>query len=586
LSAQGFDETAWQAWWLLARGQWLPDRDASRERVPTTPDAPLARLGEGAGTGRGAADLVREALTTRVAVPLLLELGAAANTQADLRASALLALARLSTGAPAQQLVLAAVRDPTTPQLVRESAALALGLFRRSRADQQLPACALDLLREAALELVDDERAPESARAFAAFALGLLGDQPFMAIGDEPPGQGLALQLWLRLARPRSASDLPVALLTALSQQPRAALPVALRDSLRALVVGRPVLGRRWEDRERSHALSALARLDPAASVADLLRVLGRRREADEVTRAAALAVGAHAGAWSAERRAEAWPVLQRALRDANDPWTRGLLRLALGRVLGADLASGSQTLAKGGAAQVLFDGTTSGALAERGYALLALALASRGALDGGETPEWVARARGLFLKGLSEGGQDDGLRAAHAVALGILGDRSATPGLVAVVGDREVGPQTRGHGAVALAQIDAHAPEALRALVITLSERTHEELRSQAALSLSWLHAREALPLLLRQVTDPQSSEHLLAQAAVALGRLGDLGAVGALAELARDGEHGEIGRALAVVALGLVLDPEPRPSLLRLAADANYPARTASLHELLTIL
>ena len=45
-------------------------------------------------------------------------------------------------------------------------------------------------------------------------------------------------------------------------------------------------------------------------------------------------------------------------------------------------------------------------------------------------------------------------------------------------------------------------------------------------------------------------------------------------------------MGRALAVVALGLVLDPEPRPSLQRVAVGANYPSRTPSLHELLSIL
>ena len=40
------------------------------------------------------------------------------------------------------------------------------------------------------------------------------------------------------------------------------------------------------------------------------------------------------------------------------------------------------------------------------------------------------------------------------------------------------------------------------------------------------------------------------------------------------------------AVVALGLLADPEPRPSLLRLTFQANYPARTDALHEAYSIL
>jgi hypothetical protein len=41
-----------------------------------------------------------------------------------------------------------------------------------------------------------------------------------------------------------------------------------------------------------------------------------------------------------------------------------------------------------------------------------------------------------------------------------------------------------------------------------------------------------------------------------------------------------------LVSFALGMLADPQPRPTLLRLSQNANYPSRTDSLHEAFTIL
>jgi HEAT repeat protein len=222
----------------------------------------------------------------------------------------------------------------------------------------------------------------------------------------------------------------------------------------------------------------------------------------------------------------------------------------------------------------------------ERGFAILALGLGARPVADAERAPAWVEEARRLLVTGLRKTSQDPGLRSAHAVALGLLGERTASEDLLALVLERDDPVDVRGHAAVALGQLGAARPEAQRALVLLLSEKRHEDLRAQAALGLSWLGSREALPLLLRQAAAPELSEHALAQVAVALGRLGSIESTGALVALAGDPSHGETVRSLGVVALGLVLDPESRSSLLRLALDANYPARTAALHELLTIL
>jgi hypothetical protein len=571
---------------LLARPLWLPSREDARRRAALTGEAPLASPGAPAVGSKDGSDAEREDLVARTAVPLLLELSGPSTKHEDLRASALIALARLSTTEPAIRRVVETASDRRAPQLVRESAALALGLFRRTDVAQRLPACDVERLREAALEVFDEEQAPDRVRAFAAYAIALLGDQPFLEGEAHGPELWVRL-LWARLARPRASAELPAALFSALGHQPAAALPPSVREQLRALVVGRRVLGLPWNARERGHALTALARLAPAASARDLVRTLGRSSESAEVLRAAALSVGAHGAAYGAEQRTALFDALVRAVDHASDPWTRGLLRLAQGRLLAADLSSGAGLLAASAAPRTLLAAAEQATGQERGYAILGLALAARATFhEGTGGAVWAQRARELMLEGLLRTREEDGERSANAVGLGLLGAEGAVPSLVPVVGDRSVGPRTRGHSAVALAQLQARGNESLRALVVALSERTHEDLRAHAALALSWLRSREALALLLRQAADPEASEHVLAQTAVALGRLGDVGAVPTLAALAADRAHGPQGRALAVVALGLVLDPEPRSSLARLAADANYPAATDALRELLTIL
>ena len=110
-------------------------------------------------------------------------------------------------------------------------------------------------------------------------------------------------------------------------------------------------------------------------------------------------------------------------------------------------------------------------------------------------------------------------------------------------------------------------------------------ELRAQAALGIALLGSGRASTQLLRQLRTGKT-ELLLAQVTIALGRLGELSAVHPLLEHASDEMRSELAQSLGVVALGLLVDPEPRPSLLRLTWSSFYTARTASLEEAFTIL
>jgi hypothetical protein len=550
-----------------------------------TDGAPLAEVGGAGAGGRDGRDRPREALAEKLGAPLFASLASDASALPDVRASALIALAKVANDTAARKVLRDVLHDARAPDMVRESAALAHGLLRRSSAEQRLAPGELGDVRQALLAVVDDVRAPERTRAFAAFALGLLGDQGF-TLAAEQEGRVLALALWSRLGRLESSSELPVALLTALGMQSSADVPNEVRDGLRGLVVGQKVLGYRWSDMERSHGLTALCRLWPGGSFRDVVRELSRARAPVEIVRAGAIAAGSNAAHWADESRAEAAGVLRRALGAAKDPWTRGLIRISLGRILAADMdahASGFSVtetvrLLAADARRVIDD--------ERGYAVLALAIAARPVARGAEGPAWAREAEALALEGVARPAEDDGVRAAYAVALGLLGAPAAAPVLETHLAERGLGPRTRSAGAVALGQIGLRTPEVVRALILTLMDRRQYDLRGDAALALSWLGTREALPLLLREAEDARAPERVLAEVAVALGRLGHLGAVDTLAAIAKDRRRGEASRALAVVALGLVLDPEPRPSLLRITAGANYPARTAALHEVLTIL
>lgn len=168
---------------------------------------------------------------------------------------------------------------------------------------------------------------------------------------------------------------------------------------------------------------------------------------------------------------------------------------------------------------------------------------------------------------------------------MGLAGIAEAREDLQRIVTDRNAQSELRGHAAVALGQIGGHVPEVERALSLALADPRDLDLRRQAALGLALVGGRTAAVQLMRQLKTGRT-ERLLAQVVVALGRLGDLDATVAIQSLASDEKHSELARSLAVVALGLLLDPEPRPSLLRLTAGSFYPARTDALDEAFTIL
>jgi HEAT repeat protein len=168
---------------------------------------------------------------------------------------------------------------------------------------------------------------------------------------------------------------------------------------------------------------------------------------------------------------------------------------------------------------------------------------------------------------------------------VGIAGTQNALPLLLGIVKDTHAECALRGHAAVSLGQLGRNTPEVQRVLFGAVAERKSIELRRQAALGLAFLGNRVVGPQLLKEF-ERADTEQSLAQIVIALGRLGDLKAVAPLVQYATDGSRTELRQALAIVALGMLADPEPRPTLLRLTQHANYPARTDALQEAFSIL
>ena len=577
-SAAGGDLNAsWETWWALNRLAYLPDRDAMDARRAVTP-----REGDDPHFGR-----TRRAEAARLELSPFLRGVAEPQSGArdDLVASALLALARVEAEPATVALLLRRLDDPRAAGIVRESAALALGLLRRSDAALGLPGDALDAVRDRLLAAFDDPALPARARAFCALSLGLLADQPYdEGVGRD--GRLVTRALWIRLGTEQAHRDLPVALLVALGMQPPAGVPDGVRESLEEAVLGKRVHGRSWDALERGHALSARLRLGGPGAAAFLRRVLESRRADRALLRAAFLGLEALSPLLDAEERAETGRALATVVERSSDPLTRGLGLLAVGHLLAADLRLVGPGDLRERLGRLLLDGATGGESPSSGFAALGLALAVRGVEPATrEDAAFLLEAKRALLAPLEKGRGSEDRRAAHAVACGLAGVEESRPLLLAVVGDRD-GPATlRGHAAVALGHLGRATPEVERALGVALADARGPDLRRQAALGLALLGGRGASAPLLRELAVGET-ELFLAQVVVALGRLGDLAAVRPVRAVAEDEERSELARALALVALGLLGDPEPRPSLLLLVRGTYYVERTDALHEAFTIL
>ena len=575
---------SWQTWWDLNRWAYFPDRGAlarAGRPVTLTGRPPDPALHPDRVLERKRAVICRDMIQ-----PFLLQrLDPQRRERPEVVAAASLALARSCHDLASVRLLIQ-LTDREGSLVERESAALALGMLRRDDEAQRFGGKTLDVVRTKLIALYDDPSVPTRARSFALFALGMLADQPYATeLGRH--GQLTIKCLWERLR----ARDLPrehtVALLTALGMHTAARLPEQLADDLRRIVFGRNIYRREWSADERSHACTALGRLDTPSTLATLQRVVSDRRLPTPVRRAGFVALGQKAATLESEQRVLAAQAIERGVRSSSDALTRGLAHITLGRLLGADLRAGaSAMLTRTDAASFLLGQARNAPADVHGFSVLALALSAREVNpDNPRAAAHASAAARLVLEEFQRAASNADRRAPLAVALGLIQAAEAAETLTTIVGDRRAPSELRGHAAIALGMLGRPERSTLAQLRQALNDHRSSSLSSKAALALSFISGRHDTRSLLDAMRK-EPTQWVQAQIAAALGHLGDVEAVDAVLALARDPGRSDETRALAVASLGLLGDPHARPGLFCLTRDANYFALTEALAEVFTIL
>ena len=159
----------WGTWWALNRWAYMPERGAIMRR---------RRVLTGVTEGLSREQLTRERralLARQVIEPFLLQQLDPKSGQGDtVNAAAMLALAKISSKESVLELVLKRAEDSEATLLERESAALAVGLLRRTDPKLRIDPISLDLARTRLLDISADTKAPIRTRCFAVFSLGML----------------------------------------------------------------------------------------------------------------------------------------------------------------------------------------------------------------------------------------------------------------------------------------------------------------------------------------------------------------------------------------------------------------------------
>ncbi len=585
-------ETSWNLWWRIAGERLVPAHRLARlAGAVATPGGAVP----GAAASAGAWVAERDRLVRERVVPLLLHLlDPASKAPPDVVASAAIALGKVAYEPEQAEPLLAWLGDEKAPDLAREGAALGLGLLRRTDPKRQLPAGLLDPVRARLLQefdrIVDGKhvQVPARARMIAILSMGLLGDQPFHTDPQSVSGRLMTSLLWQRFTvLPHKTVDAPIALVTAIGLEPPEGVPDGLRNDLLHLALGRKVRNRRYGAYVGAHALTAYVRLSGAEGRSAALRILGDARAEAGPRLAAVLAISEATRDMSAEERRVAARVLLDAAGRDEELLTAGLLDITLGRLVAADLADASDALlADGKVGALLFDHLEAEPWYLQGFSAIAVGIAAGAATGDGEARVALrTRARDRLRALLGDKTREASPRAAAALALGLARATDARDGLLAILrGSGDAG--IRGAAALALAWLGPGDPASVAALLaVVLDPNAPPEVREKAARALSALDATAATEKLVA-LLEKGGHAWQLAAVTTALGRLGDLAAVEPLARIAASDAYPELVRAMAVVGLGILGDPEERPSLERLLRALPYPMRTDALEELITIL
>lgn len=471
-------------------------------------------------------------------------------------------------------------------QIVEESAAIALGLLRRLK--PIFSASDLDQVREFLFGVFQDKKYQTRTRAFAAFAIGLLGDQP-SGSGRYAGAAATTAHLFQLLGDDYSSRDLRISLLMAIGLQPTTSITKDQRQLLRdGLYKGR--LGKtEISGLDQSYVALALGRIGNNEDITTLQRAMTNRRQRDNnVKRSCAIGLGKLAHLVSGDDRVQLTKVLLR-LDQLRDNSAKNFAIMSLADVVIEDVKQNKTDVFSGThVADFLIKLADDGKYIQRPFGALALGRICKAITEDTSVPmygEFRSKALEVLRAGLGTKKLDKRGRAAFATALGIAGDKQSVKNLVAIVKETREDQELRGYAALALGLIGVGTNNVKVPIREALKERRSEELRQQMATALGLLHDSQAVPLLLDELKRAKS-QNVKGQVVLALAKIGDARAVDPMVKLLKDKTEQELTRALACAGLGVIGDLEWLPSLSRISLDINYRASTDAINEVLSLI
>jgi HEAT repeat protein len=564
-----------------------------------TTENPLGQLGgqrEAGGQASGATQATATKVKSDIIPAMIWAMDPKHAGHQDVESAAYIALAKITADPQHIEKItngLSLEQGKKRDQITMESAALALGLLRRADPAKQFAATELDKVRTTLFEAIENEKHGTGTRAFAAMALGLLGDQPTGSgdyAGDvDAARKATTARLWDLAQRKWTDENIPVALLLGMGLQPKNSVTEDMQAKLAECTLKGKLGSTEVSDLVRSYAALQLGRVGSPASIPPLKTALTARTVDKQTQRSVAIALGLLGRLVPVDSRLELAKVLKEGVEKNSDNSVRNFGLISLAYLVNKDIEEGrTDVVEQAKVGEYLLQQAKDGNFMQRPFGALALGLVGR-RIDDTNTIKFYEEFKQNALLALREGLEsqkmDKRSRAGFATALGIIKDSVSRKNLVKLVGDDKEDKELRGYSAIALGLIGQLSEDVKKALYTALGERSSEDMRQQMATALGLLQDPGAVNELLKALKDAES-QNLKGQIVLALAKIGDARAVEPMVKMLQDTKEGDLTRALACAGLGVVGDLESLPSLARMSKDINYRSSIFYVNEYLSIL
>jgi HEAT repeat protein len=567
--------TSWQTWWEFNKDPFLRLKEAIQARGPVSGSDDFY-MGNGRSGHRDKLDPSPQEKVQKILPALAGALKGTRNR--DIITACLVAMAKMGVETDDIQLLPIFRSHLARPdQEIRETATLSMGIAGLAIAEGDLVALLGDTA--AGRRLVNRSEVGDRTRTFAAYALGFLARRSLDVEMKERVYRLLSSVMENRNNRSRDLAMATIHGIGLLDPDPE-------RSSREKLLRWQCVdtlwnyyqrdLGKSWQIIQ-SHVPGAVARLLGRGTgvlhkrIKDSLaeELTGNERRQNSIYQSAVLALGSLSmpGEDHAEDKVYSSALLN-YYREGHDQQARYFSLIALGRIAGA-----------GNREALIGIHVAARTATTKPWSAMALGLVGRAALEEGGDNQSVDLGIGSVLhRDFVEVSNPD-VRAALAVALGLVGYRDAADDLLQQLSEIQIHDTLAGYLCIGLALMDERRAVAQIRDLASRSVRRPARLQ-QAAIALGKLGDKEVTGFLQGMLGVESLNLARLSAVAVALGFIGDRRSVDPLIRLLDDDRHlTKLAQAFVAAALGGIGDKDLLPWNTVLALDVNYRARADTL-------